>query len=136
MAAGGSLLEINGVDPNLGQCRVFLKVDEDGTVNKGGIVTAAEKTNRDTSGTFINSMMPTNWSVSHTGVWDPINTNRQELEKLKLFTSTPNEQDWTFSWINGVVLAGKGKIVGEVDFSLKNNTFPIQFMGSGELVTI
>jgi len=134
--SGGDLVEINGIDPNLGQLRIFMKAGEDATIDMGGRKTSDSDTNIDTSATFINTMQVKPWKITCTGVYDPIKTTRQELEKGQAFTNTVNEQDWVITWINGVRYAGTGKIVGDFAASFKDNTISITMMGGGILVQI
>jgi len=133
MATGGSILEINCKHPTLGSITFEPFADEDGTLDPGGIRSNDDNKMIGGSGTMVDTMTMTRWSLEVAVIND---MDRLDFENAVALAASPIQGDWTFTHINGKVYAGKGKPVGDMTASTKDSKFTLKIAGGGKLAQI
>ncbi len=131
MAVGGDVVEITYNHPTIGSGVFYPKAAEDNTFDTGGFRSADDANMIDGAGNIIDQMNRTRWSFEGTISWD-MNV-KEEVEQLVALASSPIQADWTFTHINGVVYAGKGKPVGDLKGDGNKAVTKIKISGGGIL---
>ncbi len=134
MAVGGDITEITFNHPTIGSGVFYPKAAEDNTFNVGGFRSADDQNMIDGAGNMIDKMNRERWSFEGSISWD-MNV-AAEIEKLVALASSPVQADWTFTHINGIIYAGKGKPVGDIKGNGNNANIPIKISGGSILKQI
>ncbi|MBC7486082.1 MAG: hypothetical protein H7282_04970 [Cytophagaceae bacterium] len=134
MAVGGDIVEITWNHPTLGTGVVYPKAAEDSTFDHGGFRGNDDANMIDGSGKTIRQLNRVRWSVETTCSWDM--NSATEVEKFSALAGDPQEADWTFTHVNGVVKGGKGSPVGDIQGNGNAATFAIKISGGGKLKNI
>jgi len=109
---GGDLIEIAYSHPTLGTGRWEPKAGEDAEQDPGGRRTEDDDGMITGQGTMIKKISRVRWSLTApTMGWakDP-----DTLKELADLAADPNDADFTFTYLDGSVYAGKGTVVGDV----------------------
>lgn len=130
----GFIQEITFNHPTVGSGVLFTIQDSDATIDTGGIRSADEMGGVDTGNRMIDSKSLNRWMVS-CEISNAVNST-QELEKMTAIAASPEEADWTFTHISGVVYRGKGQVVGDIAAVLSTAKLPLKFSGGGTLARI
>lgn len=131
---GGDIIEVTFNHPTIGSGTLFPKAAEDSTYDLGGIRSSDDANMVDGGGNMIDQMNRVRWSFEVPIAWD-MNTNL-ELEKITAMAADPVPAEWTFTHINGMVYAGTGKPVGDLQGNGNAATFPLKVSGGGKLKKI
>lgn len=131
MAVGGDIIEITYNHPTIGSGTIYPKAGEDSTYDLGGFRADDDANNVDGSGEMITSLTRKLWSFEATVAWDQ--NVRKDLENITALAADPVPANWTFSCINGITYAGKGRPVGDVQGNGKAATFSMKVAGGGVL---
>ncbi len=134
MAVGGDITEITFNHPTVGSGVFYPKAAEDNTFNPGGFRSADDENMIDGAGNMIDKMNRSRWSFEGSISWDM--NNAEEIEKLIALASSPVQADWTFTHINGIIYAGKGKPVGDIKGNGNTANIPIKIAGGSILKQI
>lgn len=134
MATGGDAVEVTVNHSALGTKTFFAKSGEDHESDFGGYRSEDDDNMVDGGGEMIDIMKQVRWSQSIVISWDL--NNREDLKFLVSLAASSAQGDWTFSFINGVTLKGKGKPVGDLKGAGSAATIALKVAGGGELKKI
>lgn len=132
---GGDILEITYNHPTLGSGTIFVKSNEDSTLNSGGYRSNDDNNMITGDGQMIDHINRVRWSYESAPVaWDM--TDKNEVEKLAAMAASPVLADWTITHISGAIWGGKGKPVGDVNGATNTAQVTLKLAGSGVLKRI
>lgn len=132
MYVGGDILEITYNHPIEGAGSLFLKSNEDGTIDPGGHRSNDDQNMITGDGQFIDQMNRVRGFFESPPVaWDMI--DRDELNKLANMAASPILADWTITSISGTIWGGKGKPVGDIQGNTNQSTVGLKIAFSGKL---
>lgn len=131
---GGDITGVNYSHPLFGSGVFYPKAGEDSTFNLGGIRSEDDNKGVDGGGQMIDKMSRNRWSFEVPISWDM--NDKEELEKLVNMAASPVPGEWTFTHISGVVYAGQGKPVGDIEASGMDATITLKVQGGGKLKKI
>ena len=113
MPGGGDVIEMTYNHSTLGIGSIFLKSNEDGTVDPGGYRSNDDANSITGDGQFIDQINRVRGMFEAPPIaWDIIGKN--ELDILAKMAASPILADWTITLISGAIWGGKGKPVGDV----------------------
>ena len=130
----GYIQEITFNHPTVGSGVLFTIQDSDATIDTGGIRSADEMSGVDTGNRMIDQKTLNRWMVG-CEISNSL-TGTQEMEKLSQIAASPEEAEFTFSHISGVVFRGKGQIVGDIAPNITTAKLAVKFSGGGQLARI
>lgn len=126
---GGDIIEITFNHPTIGSGIIYPKSAEDSTLDTGGFRGADDANMIDGAGRTIRQLNRVRWSFETT-VANDMNAT-QDIEKMVLIASSPDEAEWTFTHINGSVYAATGSPVGDLQLNTNQSTFTLKLSGGG-----
>ena len=113
MPGGGDVIEMTYNHAIHGSGSIFLKSNEDGTIDSGGYRSNDDANSITGDGQIIDQINRVRASFEAPPVsWDIIGKN--ELDILSKMAASPVFADWTITLISGDIWGGKGKPVGDV----------------------
>lgn len=130
---GGDILEIV-CKHSLGTFRFQAKSNEDFQVNPGGFRSNDDNNAITGAGEMIDQINRTRWSIEGPVAVDMASEN--ESKNLTALARSAELGVWTISVITGIVWKGKGKPVGDLNFSTNTAQMPLKVSGSGILERI
>ena len=130
MPTGGDIIEVTYNHPTLGSGVFLPKASEDSTYDLGGIRSSDDVNMIDGGGRMIDQLNRARWSFEVPASWE---MTSGELEKLVALAGSPVTADWTMTNINGVVYAGNGKPVGDINANGNTSQFTMKLSGGGVL---
>ncbi|MCJ7802758.1 MAG: hypothetical protein MUP82_10425 [Candidatus Marinimicrobia bacterium] len=132
MYTGGDILEMTYNHPTVGAGSLFLKANEDGTVDPGGYRSNDDDNMITGDGQFIDQINRSRGSFESPPVaWDMV--DKDELEILAKMAGSPLLADWTITSISGAIWGGKGKPVGDIKGITNSANIGLKIAFSGEL---
>ncbi|OJV51646.1 MAG: hypothetical protein BGO31_00130 [Bacteroidetes bacterium 43-16] len=135
MAVGGDIIEVTVNHPTLGTGIFKIKSNEGSTFDLGGIRKNDDANQIATDGSIIRQMNMAAWSFELTAVNDTV-ASKPAAEFVCDLQASPEEGDWTFTFINGTVYGGLGSPVGDVQPDANVATFTLKVNGGGKLKKI
>lgn len=106
-----------------GEYRFKPKSNEDSTVDPGGI-RANDDANQITSdGILMSQLNRVRGSVEQPVA---VNNNLFELNNASLLAGHPDLGTWTFSYLNGIILKGKGRPVADLQYASNAGTMTLK----------
>ena len=134
MSASGDVLEITYNHPTLGSGTYFPKSAEDSSFDSGDFRSTDDANSITASGSMIDIINRTRWSVELPVEWD--SAVDDELESLRELAANPVLAEWTIRRINGTVYRGTGKPVGDIVGNGNTGTIPLKVAGGGVMEKI
>ncbi|PXX26279.1 hypothetical protein C7967_11541 [Thalassospira sp. 11-3] len=127
---GGDITEIV-CKHSLGTFRFQAKSNEDFTINTGGFRSNDDANGITGGGEMIDQVNNTRWSMEGPIAVDMKSGN--ESVNLQKLAESAELGIWTITHVSGVVQKGKGKPVGDLNYSTNNAQMTLKVAGSGKL---
>lgn len=128
--SGGDVVNMTYNHPTIGSGTMFCKSGEDGNYDPGGKRTNDDANSITGSGQMMQSMNNVLASYENTVAWDMKGQN--ELYILKQLAGSDVMADWTITVINGSVISGKGKPVGDIQGNTNTAEISVKITFEGE----
>jgi len=128
---GGDILEIVCKHPTLGEFRFQAKANESFNLDPGGYRSNDDAGSITGSGSMIDQINRTRWSIEGPVAVDPISGN--ESDNLPKLSESPDLGTWTITHISGTIWKGLGKPVGDLVPDTNTAQMPLKVSGSGRL---
>jgi hypothetical protein len=129
---GGDILEITYNHPSLGSGSLFLKANEDGTLDVGGYMSNDDANSITGNGEFIDQInRKRGFFESPPVAWDMV--DKKELGILSKMAESPVLADWTITSISGAIWGGKGKPVGDIQGNTNTAQVGLKISFSGRV---
>lgn len=129
---GGDLIEVAYNHPTLGSGRWEPKAAEDAEMDPGGRRVEDDDAMITGQGTMIKKLSRVRWSLTSPMIgWGDDPDTLQEMADI---AGSVADADFTFTFLDGAVYAGKGTIVGDVKGNkVAGMTNALKFAGGGTL---
>jgi len=129
---GGDILEITYNHSIIGSGSLFLKSNEDGTLDLGGYRSNDDANMITGDLQMIDQINATRGAYETPPVaWDMVDND--ELKKISLMSESPVLADWTITSISGAIWGGKGKPVGDIQGNTNAATIGLKIAFSGRV---
>ena len=117
----------------LGEFRYDPKSNESGTKDIGGIRANDDANQVTANGKNMVQLNRVKWSFEVPIAVDSAGTTEETLVNM---TGHPDDGIWTISFINGQIVKGKGRPVGDIQSDSNAGTLTLKLSGGGKLETI
>ena len=129
---GGDTIEITYNHPIIGSGSLFLKSNEDGTIDKGGYRSNDDANAITGDGKMIDQLNRVRGMFEAPPVaWDMI--DQDELTKLNDMAGSPVLADWTITLISGAIWGGKGRPVGDIQGNVNTSVIALKIAFEGKV---
>jgi hypothetical protein len=129
---GGDILEITYNHPIVGSGSLFLKANEDGTLDTGGYRSTDDQNMVTGDGQFIDQMNRVRGFFETPPIaWDMV--DKDELDILTRLAESPVRGDITITSISGAIWGGKGKPVGDIQGNTNQATIGLKIAFDGRV---
>lgn len=129
---GGDVIEMTYNHSLLGSGSIFLKSNEDGTIDPGGLRSNDDANSITGDGKMIDQMNRVRGSFEAPPIaWDMI--DKDELSILADLAESPVLADWTITLISGAVWGGRGKPVGDIQGNTNTALIAVKIAFEGKV---
>lgn len=129
---GGDVIEMTYNHPLIGSGSIFLKSNEDGTIDEGGYRSNDDANGITGDGKFLDQMNRVRGSFEAPPIaWDMI--DKDELSILSNLAASPILSDWTITLISGALWGGKGKPVGDIQGNTNTALITVKIAFEGKV---
>lgn len=128
---GGDFTEVTYNHPTLGSGSFSPKAGEDSTKDNGGFRGNDDANSVTGNGRRIKQLNRVGWFVELVIAVD--DQEEETMDVLSAMAGDPEDADWTFTHVSGVVYVGKGSPVGDIQDNKNAATSTLKVAGGGIL---
>ena len=128
---GGDITEVTCNHPTLGSFKFATKSNESYTLDPGGYRSNDDANMITGDGQMIDQINRVRWSFE--GPLQVDFESGNEVNNLPKLAESIEQATWTFTFISGITMRGKGKHVGDIQIDSNNAQLSAKLAGGGRL---